>query len=579
MKTNQIEREASAVSLPKKKSLTAKTLRSTVLAAVALGLVALVIGTGMYGYTIFNQYTRRAFETTRNASVSASHGADAVGFSKKVMGIYRALTLEQRSQMGTEAYRKFFTEQPDVMAMAGTYDLLQHMLSGYMIDVDYIYLAMFDEATRAMIYLVDTDPQDPFSAGEWETVDEQGMRKFLDWNGEGILYDVDQTPGYGWMCTAGYPIHDASGKTCAFLLVDISMNSVITSMARFALQIGLALALATAMIAWRVSRKIKASVVQPVDAIANAAVRYVQDKQRNAPNQNHFDSLGIRTGDELENLSRIMAEMERDLTDHEAQLKRITAQEERMVTELSLATRIQASMLPHVFPPFPERTDFDIYASMDPAREVGGDFYDYFLIDDDHLGLVMADVSGKGVPAALFMMASKIILQSVAMLGGSPAEILTKANEAICSNNEIEMFVTVWIGILELSTGRLTAANAGHEYPMLKRPGQPFELYKDRHGFVVGGMAGVRYREYELQLEPGSKLFLYTDGVPEATSAAQELFGTERLVAALNKDPEASPVDVLKNVRAAVDGFVRDAEQFDDLTMLCLEYRGAPSAV
>ena len=246
----------------------------------------------------------------------------------------------------------------------------------------------------------------------------------------------------------------------------------------------------------------------------------------------------------------------------------------RLGAELSLATDIQASMLPHIFPAFPMRSEFDIFASMDPAKEVGGDFYDYFLIDDDHLCMVIADVSGKGVPAALFMMASKIILQSVGMLGYSPAEILRRTNNTICSNNEAEMFVTVWLGILELSTGKLTAANAGHEFPAVKQPGEPFALYKDRHGFVIGGMEGVRYKEYELQLKPGSKLFVYTDGVAEATSAEKELYGTERMIDALNTDPDAAPQEILKNVRASVDGFVKDAEQFDDLTMLCVEYKG-----
>ena len=187
----------------------------------------------------------------------------------------------------------------------------------------------------------------------------------------------------------------------------------------------------------------------------------------------------------------------------------------------------------------------------------------------------VVNIYDAGVPAALFMMASKIILQSVAMMGKSPAEILAKTNEAVCSNNEAKMFVTVWLGILELSTGRLTAANAGHEYPVLKQPGGAFALYKDRHGFVIGGMEGVRYREYEIRMEPGTKLFVYTDGVPEATDADKELYGTERMLDALNSAPDAAPVEVLKNVRASVDGFVRDAEQFDDLTMLCLEYKGA----
>ena len=281
-----------------------------------------------------------------------------------------------------------------------------------------------------------------------------------------------------------------------------------------------------------------------------------------------------RTGDEVEELAQSFASISHKTVEYLDTVKRVTAEKERIGTELTLATQIQASMLPHIVPAFPDRTDFDILGSMDPAREVGGDFYDYFLVDPDHLCMVIADVSGKGVPAALFMMASKIILQSVAMMGNSPEQILTRANEAICSNNEVEMFVTVWLGILELSTGKLTAANAGHEYPVMKHPDGSFELYKDRHGFVIGGMEGVRYHEYELQMEPGAKLFVYTDGVPEATDDRQELFGTERMLEALNGSQDGSPQEVLKAVRAAVDRFVKDAEQFDDITMLCLEYKG-----
>ncbi|MBQ3955694.1 MAG: SpoIIE family protein phosphatase, partial [Clostridia bacterium] len=282
----------------------------------------------------------------------------------------------------------------------------------------------------------------------------------------------------------------------------------------------------------------------------------------------------FRTGDEVEELAQSFAAISHKTVGYLDTVRRVTAEKERIGAELSLATQIQAAMLPHIVPAFPDREDFDVIGSMDPAKEVGGDFYDYFLVDDDHLCMVIADVSGKGVPAALFMMASKIILQSVAMLGGSPGEILTKTNEAICSSNEAQMFVTVWVGILELSTGKLTCSNAGHEYPMFKKPGGKFEMYKDRHGFVIGGMDGMKYREYELTLEPGAKLFVYTDGVPEATDDRQEMFGTDRMTEALNSDPEAAPMDVLKNVRRAVDAFVREAEQFDDLTMLCLEYKG-----
>ena len=212
---------------------------------------------------------------------------------------------------------------------------------------------------------------------------------------------------------------------------------------------------------------------------------------------------------------------------------------------------------------------------MTPAKEVGGDFYDFFLIDDDHLGLVMADVSGKGVPAALFMMASKILIQNYSVIEKtSPARILELVNNAVCKNNPAEMFVTTWLGILELSTGRLKAANAGHEYPCVRRAGCDYELLKVKHGFVVGGMSGVRYKEYELTLAPGDSLFLYTDGVPEATNAQNVLFGTDRMLEALNSDPGAVPDHLLPIVHEAVNAFVKEAPQFDDLTMMNLVYLG-----
>ena len=281
-----------------------------------------------------------------------------------------------------------------------------------------------------------------------------------------------------------------------------------------------------------------------------------------------------RTDDEIEILAEAFATLSKRTRDYIDEITTITAEKERIGTELALATRIQADMLPNIYPAFPERPEFDIYATMTPAKEVGGDFYDFFLVDDNHLGLVMADVSGKGVPAALFMMISKILVQNYAMTGRSPAEVLRDVNNQICSNNREEMFVTVWFGVLDTRTGKITAANAGHEYPALMPSGGQFELIKDKHGFVIGGMEGMRYKEYELLLTPGAKLFLYTDGVPEATDANKELFGTDRMLAALNEDTAAKPEDVLKQVRGAVDGFVKDAEQFDDLTMLCLEYRG-----
>ncbi len=278
------------------------------------------------------------------------------------------------------------------------------------------------------------------------------------------------------------------------------------------------------------------------------------------------------TGDEVQKLAESFGVMTGKMKAYLAYTKKVTAEKERISAELSLANKIQASMLPHVFPPFPEREEFDIFAIMEPAREVGGDFYDFFLIDDEHLALVMADVSGKGIPAALFMMIDKTILQSCAMLGQSAAEILNKTNEALTSNNQTGMFVTVWVGILEISTGKITCANAGHEYPAVMHSGGQFELLKDKHGFVIGGMEGTKYTEYTMQLEHGDKIFLYTDGVPEATDKDNNMYGTDRMIEALNRDPSAAPKQILATVRRDIAGFVQDAEQFDDLTMMCIVY-------
>ena len=266
--------------------------------------------------------------------------------------------------------------------------------------------------------------------------------------------------------------------------------------------------------------------------------------------------------------------MERDRMERENMIK----EQERIVKELSTARQIQRSVLPHIFPPFPDRKEIKLFASMDPARDVGGDFYDFFFVDEDHLCLVIADVSGKGIPAALFMMFAKRIIEDFTRMDHGPAEILEQTNDLLCDNNQAEMFVTVWLGILEISTGRLTCSNAGHEYPVIRKKDSGFELFKDKHSFVIGGIPGVPYKEYTLTMEPGDKIFVYTDGVPEAIDKNDEMFGVARMVEALNNNAAGRPEEILRNVRSAVDAFVGDAEKFDDLTMMCLEYRGSESS-
>jgi len=264
--------------------------------------------------------------------------------------------------------------------------------------------------------------------------------------------------------------------------------------------------------------------------------------------------------------------MQEDMLNYIRDLMAMTAEKERIGAELNVATQIQADMLPRIFPPFPERGEFDIYAIMNPAKEVGGDFYDFFLVDDDHLAVVIADVSGKGVPAALFMVIAKTLIKNHAQNRDAPGSVFTNTNSQLCEGNDAGLFVTSWMAVLQISTGEMSYVNAGHNPPLLKRKDGRYEWLKSRPGFVLAGMESVRYRESSIRLEDGDRLFLYTDGVTEATNAQQELFGEERLQDALNNQGDSSIRELLISVKEQIDGFVGEAEQFDDITMLGIEY-------
>ncbi len=555
-------------------SLESRVFHSAILSAVILGMVALIVGLGLYTYALVGQYITESFQLSRNAAAALEKVVDVSTISEETLEIYQSQNKDELAKTGKEEYRARFEKVREMSEYKSTLEVLNLFRKGS--NVDDLYVAMYDENSSAMVYIAvpDEDSDTVCMTGDWESVDKGSMEHFLSWDGESSLYEIGYTDKYGWMCTAGVPIKNETGEVVAFVLSDITLANVGEGMKSFFLQYLIVMTVITNLLAFILTKRMKKNLVKPINAISEAAQNYVKDKRAGVTDTDHFAMLNIRTGDEVENLSLIMADMEHDLAEYVDNLTKVTAEKQRVSTELDMATKIQESMLPNIYPAFPDRTEFDIYAKMDPAKEVGGDFFDYFLVDDDHLCVVMADVSGKGVPAALFMMASKIILKNNAMTGKSPAQILTDTNNTICANNQLDMFVTVWLGILEISAGKLTAANAGHEYPVLKSPDGKYELYKDKHGFVVGGMSGIKYKEYELTLQSGSKLFLYTDGVPEASNANEELFGNERMLNALNDNPDADTKETLLYIRRTVDDFVQDAEQFDDLTMLCLDYKG-----
>ncbi len=250
----------------------------------------------------------------------------------------------------------------------------------------------------------------------------------------------------------------------------------------------------------------------------------------------------------------------------------IDAAEKRMEEELALAHNIQDSALPKNFK-FAHK-GFEIYATMDPAKEVGGDFYDFFFVDAEKMALVIADVSGKGIPAALFMMRSKTAIRSLAESGAEPAVVLEKVNEELCEGNDINMFVTVWMGIIDLKTGVMRCVNAGHEYPAIMHGDGLFELLKDTHRPPLGAMAELTFEEYELQLDPGDVLYVYTDGVPESINTAEEQYGTDRMLTILNANRGVPMIAMLADVKEDMDAFVGEAEQFDDITMMGFRYNG-----
>ena len=443
-------------------------------------------------------------------------------------------------------------------------------------DLKYLYVVIPEDT---QFYIWDTGSEEDIAEGN--VCDLGDTDEYLSDDADDIMLSafnaddnqvmvVTNSDKYGYLASAYVAILDAEGKPAALASVDISLDAINNEIRQFVTLLALvsfAILLVSSILYYFYIRRI---LIKPIKTLHSDTEKLVRD---NMEDLDDFKNR-VHTGDELEELGTSFEYMTKELSAYITNLASVTAEKERIGAELNIASQIQADMLPRIFPAFPGRPEFDIYASMTPAKEVGGDFYDFFLIDDDHIGLVMADVSGKGVPAALFMVIAKTLIKNQAQISKSPAEILKRVNEQLCEGNEAELFVTVWLAVVQISTGKGFAANAGHEHPVICRANGDFELIEYRHSPAVATMEGIRFREHEFQLNPGDKLFVYTDGVPEATNAQNELFGTTRMLEVLNSNKSASPKELLDSVREGIDAFVGSAPQFDDITMMDFLYLG-----
>lgn len=532
-------------------SLKTKAVMGIILMTLVIGVTAVFLSYRLYSNAMDEHYM--------NLAVNLAHTAADMVDSQKIQ--YYVETLDKDEEYDNQL------------------DILRQIQQAN--DVDCIYILDYRGTETATI--MDTDPEMEF--GHVDPVVQP-----ISQEDDEMVY-ISNTESYGWLCSAMIWMRDETGQGYALMNVDISMNDVMDDRMEF-LQMAL-IAILVAMIAACVILVLLVNrfVVDPINQVARAALQYVSDRRssdggsvststrrmvtdESGRERSAISQLDIHTGDEIQALSEAIKTMELEINEYIQDLTSVTAEKERIGAELNVATQIQADMLPRIFPAFPERTEFDIYATMNPAKEVGGDFYDFFLVDDDHLAVVIADVSGKGVPAALFMVIAKTLIKNHAQNKEDPGAVFTQTNAQLCEGNDAGLFVTAWMGILEISTGKFTYVNAGHNPPLLKRAGGQFEWLKSRPGFVLAGMEGVRYRENSLQLKPGDRLYLYTDGVTEATNAAQELFGEERLQQVLNDDPDLPVEELLPKIKNSIDVFVGDADQFDDITMLGLSYKG-----
>lgn len=550
------------------RTLTAKLITGFVLFGIIITGISIAIGVQAFRSYIIRQYNDTAYDIAETVQMLFRDG-ELLRYAKLVAGAGDEGEEERMDEVvNTQRYQEVLNQIDHLRVSMGANDI-------YVVYVDTAEMngQGGKEADWAPLhYIFDTFHRreescrlgdvGPFNADFTEEVNEQirtGCRADSYYISKG---------SYGYNTSAVLPAVTGDREFPVLIGVEIPMSTLESAIFDLTLHtIGGIVAAMAVMILLFVYYLLR-TVLHPIDLIAGETARFGDSGDRITGRLTE-----IRTGDELQGLAESVLKMERGILHYVENITKVTAEKERISTELNVAAEIQRSMLPCTFPAFPDRQEVDIYAAMDPAKEVGGDFYDFFLLDERHLAIVVADVSGKGVPAALFMMIGKTLIKDHTKPGRDLGEVFTEVNKLLCESNSGGLFITAFEGVLDLVTGEFRYVNAGHEIPFLCREGGVFEPCPVPPAFVLAGMDGMSYTGGSLSLMPGDRIFQYTDGVTEATNAGNELYGMERLGLVLAGNACCPPEELLTRVKEDIDAFVGGAPQFDDITMLCLDYK------
>ena len=545
-------------------SLRVKAIRAILAGSLILLLAGIAAGLLLHTYSSLRHYKVEA-QHLLDTIMALEDDAYIEKLFRETKKIYEGLPEDVRKDQWSEEFDSAFRPLVDDDFFAARDILVKFREQTKQRNM---FLMFTDEENGAVVYVVDGDEDEwAYLPGQWGEADISATKEIMNSSWRLAITHEEE---YGWIGSDAEPIYAQDGEMIGYAVADMDLNDFLKNMLSCLVILIPVTVLIVVVLTFLLSGMLKKHIILHLVSMAAAAREYTQmDKvELGEETSSVFEPLGIETRDEMEDLWKSMTIMEADVKESIIRLREITAAKERLDAELAIATSIQMGLLPDKFP---ESTEYELFASMNPAKEVGGDLYDFFMVDDTHLALVIADVSGKGISAALFMVVAKTLIRNLAeQEAHDPAQIFTMVNRKLMEVNRARMFVTAWLGILDLTSGRVVYVDAGHEYPAVRRAGGQFVLFPDKHCVPLAASRKAVFRSDEFMLEAGDTLFVYTDGVPEANNEAGELMGTDRMLAILNRIPDASPRDVIQNVKDGMEEYVRTAEQFDDTTMLCI---------